>query len=262
MPYTFAMERIQMPSQLYLVAAVVLTIAAVLLGIRFLTPDAPSGKPVPTATAFPRALAAGEIDSVMVVGDSISAGFGTKGTVEGPPGAVLFTDLDGFSYLEPDHANGAWTNHLRTYLAEHGVDDFLNASISGRTFTDVDFDFEAWVGDGADAIIVMLGTNDSASLGPSEFEKVCTRVLERIAERCDYLVVIAPPKRTWDNAPTKISEVAEILGDVCEAHGWDYLSTYEVLEPGTDDYQADGLHPTTSGNDKLWESIASQLGFN
>lgn len=256
------MERIQVPSQFWFAAALVLTIVAVALGIRFLLPAAPSVTPVATATEFPRALAAGEIDSVLVVGDSISAGFGTRGSVEGPPGRVLFTDVDGFTYLEPDHTNGAWTNHLRTYLAEHGVDDFLNASISGRTFTDVDFEFDAWVGDGADAIIVMLGTNDSASLGPAEFEKVATRVLERISERCTHLVVIAPPKRTWDTAPTTMVEVEGILAAICEAHGWDFLSTYGVLEPDTDDFQTDGLHPTTEGNDKLWASIASQLGFS
>lgn len=221
-----------------------------------------SATPVATATEFPRALAAGEIGSVMVLGDSISAGFGTAGTVEGPREQVLFTDLDGFTFLEPDHFNGAWTNHLRSYLDVHGVDDFLNASISGSTFTDVDIEFDSWVGDGADAIIVMLGTNDSASLGPAEFEKVSTRVLERIAERCDCLVVIAPPKREHDGtAPTKIGEVEEILAAVCADHGWDFLSTFDVLEPGTDDYQRDGLHPTTEGNDKLWESISSQLGF-
>ena len=250
------MERIQLPSIPCFVAALVLTVAVVFLGVCMFTPKAIK------TTEFSRALEDGEIGSVMVVGDSISAGFGTRGTVEGPPGEILFTDMDGFTYFEPDHTNGAWTNHLRTYLAEHGVDDFLNASISGRTFTDVDFEFESWVGDGADAIIVMLGTNDSASLGPAEFEKVATRVLERIADRCTYLVVIAPPKRTWDAAPTTIAEVAEILTKVCEKHCWDYLSTYEALEPGTDDFQTDGLHPTTSGNDKLWASISSQLGFS
>ena len=220
-----------------------------------------SATPVATATAFPNALAAGEIASVLVVGDSISAGFGTPGSPEGSP-QILFTDMDGFTFFEPDHFNGAWTNHLRSYLDVHGVDDFLNASISGMTFTDVDYEFDSWVGDGADAIIVMLGTNDSASLGPAEFEKVATRVLERISERCTYLLVIAPPKREHDStAPTKIGEVESILAGVCADHGWDFISTYGVLEPGTDDFQADGLHPTTSGNDKLWDSIASQLGF-
>ena len=210
---------------------------------------------------FARALDAGEIRSVKVVGDSISAGFGTRGSVEGPPSEVLFTDSDGISYLEPDHTNGAWTNHLRSYLAERGVEDFLNASISGRTFTDVDCEFDAWVADGADAIIVMLGTNDSASLGPAEFEKVARRVLERIAGRCDHLVVIAPPKRTHDSAPTTIGEVERILASICAEHGWEFISAYEALEPGTDDFQRDGLHPTTEGEDKLWASIASQLGL-
>ena len=262
MAYTFAMERLPTASQLYFAAAVVLAIAAIVCGIRFLLPAAVPAASVSDATAFSRALAAGEIRSVKVVGDSISAGYGTRGTVEGMPGQVLFTDSDGFSYPEPDHTNGAWTNHLRTYLADQGVNDFVNASISGRTFSDVDFEFDAWVGDGADAIIVMLGTNDSAMIGPDAFKEVSTRVLERIAERCDYLVVIAPPKRAADTAaPTKIAEVEEILSDICESHGWDFLSTYEVLETGTDDYQYDGLHPTTEGNDKLWAAIASQLGL-
>lgn len=236
-------------------------LVAVAIAITLVACSVPAA-PKHVKTEFAQALEAGEIASAMVVGDSISAGFGTRGTVEGPLSDVLFTDEDGISYLEPDHLNGAWTNHLRSYLADRGINDFLNASISGRTFTDVDCDFDAWVGDGADAVIVMLGTNDSASLGPIEFEKVATRVLERIADRCSYLVVIAPPKRANDASPTTMGEVETILASVCADHGWEFISTYDALEPGTDDYQRDGLHPTTEGNEKLWASIAFQLGLN
>ena len=213
-------------------------------------------------TRFATALAAGEITSAMVVGDSISAGFGTAGLAEGSRGTTLFVDEDGFAYYEPDRYNGSWVNHLRTYLSEAGVDEFVNASISGKTFEDVAWDFDAWVGDGADAIIVMLGTNDVASLSADEFRESSTHTLEMLSERCDCLLVIAPPKNAWEGS-TKLSigEAGAILKDICAEHGWDFISVYDAVEPESNDYQGDRLHPTTKGEDKIWEAIAAQLGF-
>ena len=253
MPYTRAMKRFRLIRVFPLLACVALLGACTACARQ---------KYDRVDTRLAEALEAGEIHSAMVVGDSISAGFGTAGLAERSVEATLFVDEDGFVYYEPDRHNGSWVNHLRDYLASVGVDDFVNASISGKTFADVAEDFDAWVGDGADAIIVMLGTNDVASLSADGFRQSSTHTLEMLSERCEYLLVIAPPKNAWEGS-TKlaIGEAGEILKDICAEHGWDFISVYDAVEPESNDYQGDRLHPTTQGEGKIWEAVAAQLGF-
>ena len=222
-----------------------------------------SASPRCTETEFARALDAGEIDSVKVVGDSISAGYGTAGNMEGAPREILFTNEQELTFVEPDNFNGSWANHLRTYLEGQGVDGFLNASISGSMFQDLIDMFDLWVGDGADAIVVMLGTNDAARLSREEFEDDATEALEKLAERCDCLLVIAPPDNGWESESSELDakDAEDILSGICEEHGWDFISAYDALKPNTDDYQDDQVHPTSEGGEKLWNYIAGSLGF-
>lgn len=220
--------------------------------------------PTYVETGFARALKARDIDSVLVVGDSISAGYGTAGRMEGVPRQILFTNEQGLTFCEPDNFNGSWVNHLRTYLENKRVKDFLNASISGSTFSDLIDEFDLWVGDGADAIVVMLGTNDVARLSREEFEGDAAEALEKLAERCEYLLVISPPKNGWERESSElgVADAEDILSALCEEHGWDFVSAYDALEPNTGDYQDDQVHPTSEGGEKLWDYIAACLGFD
>ena len=217
-----------------------------------------------TETELAHALDNREIKSVLVVGDSISAGYGTAGRMEGAPREILFTNDQGLTFVEPDNLNGSWANHLRTYLNGKRVNSFLNASISGSTFADLIDMFDLWVGDGADAIVVMLGTNDAARLSREEFEADATEALEKLAKRCDYLLVIAPPNNGWESESSELDakDAEDMLSGICEEHGWDFISAYGALKPNTDDYQDDQVHPTSEGGEKLWEYIATSLGFD
>ena len=213
-------------------------------------------------TDFARALAAGEIGSVLVIGDSISAGEGCDDYVEATSGNLIFADEEG-SYFEPDPENGAWTNKLRAYCAAAGVSEFMNASIPGSSYSWLDQESERWADQAADAIIVMLGTNDASSYGEEELRVACESVLGQLFGRCSYLLVIAPPKNDRQDMPvlTDIATADYIIYDICAAHGYEFISSYWALEPGTPDYNLDQVHPTTEGSQNLWDYIADEIGL-
>ena len=214
-------------------------------------------------TEFARALAAGEIHSVMLIGDSISAGEGGDNYELATDGQLLFTDAEGESYYEPYATNEGWADALRTYLEKAGVEDFLNASIPGSSFTWLLRVFDAWVGDGADAIIVMLGTNDALVYNDTVFGYVCQWALKKLAESCTYLLVITPPNNERIDLINlfDIKTVDTIITNACDEGGYELISAYDALEPGTSDYCPDQVHPTTEGSEKLWEYLAAEIGL-
>lgn len=214
-------------------------------------------------TEFARALKRGDIDSVLVLGDSISAGQGADDFVDPYDGRLLFTDYDGTSYYEPYPTNGGWVNGLRDYLGRAGVDEFVNASICGSSLWWLLGRFDLWAKDGADAIVVMLGTNDTLKYSGKTFYYVCSLALKELSNRCDYLLVILPPdnERIDLNAVFDIELADRIIEMVCEENGIECVSAYDAIEPGTSDYRWDQVHPTSSGHQKLWDYIAAEIGL-
>lgn len=212
-------------------------------------------------SAFARALTAGEVRSIRLIGDSITAGWGCDGYVD-PDGRAIYDGSYGY-YLEPQKTVACWANDFRAFANERGVEEFTNASIPGAKMRWLAEDPGAWVASGADAIFVMLGANDAVYSTREEFAHDAEVGMAAAAEACRLLVVIAPPTNDrLDSVNLYGPEVLEeVLRELCERRGWPFVSLLDAIELGTDDFNADQCHPTSKGSHKLWERLRAELGL-
>jgi hypothetical protein len=75
--------------------------------------------------------AKGEVKSIRVLGDSITAGLGCDGYgVDSDTGTVVYSGPQG-SYQESATTVSTWANDFRSYAAQRGVTNFVNAGVSG-----------------------------------------------------------------------------------------------------------------------------------
>ena len=168
--------------------------------------------------------AKGEVKSIRVLGDSITAGLGCDGYgVDSDTGTVVYSGPQG-SYQESATTVSTWANDFRSYAAQRGVTNFVNAGVSGFKMQYLAEDPAAWLGDGADVIVVVLGTNDAARRTAEEF-----------------------------------SADAEI--GLNKMKGYVHASFLNTLQLDTADFNDDELHPTTAGSHKLWAALREQLAL-
>ena len=225
----------------------------------------PQGDPPDTApkSSLARLFDAGQIKSVLVVGDSITAGYLCEGYDTAPStGTVVYSGSLG-TYTETGIDVRVWTNDFRAWALGHGATSFVNAGVNGFTMADLAREPDAWLGDGADAIVVMLGTNDASlpSETPDDFERAATAALSEAATRCRLLVVVSPPANALEGGMS-MAEVDRVLDRVSARAGYAHISLLDVLSPGTSDFNADGVHPTSSGSQKLWLALSERLGLS
>lgn len=225
--------------------------------------EAPAPQPAPDLSTFAGMLAAGQVSSIRVIGDSITAGYLIDG-YEGYNGTdvMIYSGGEG-TYYEPPADIHSWTNAFRAYSAEHGVASFVNASVSGFRMQYLAEDPDAWLGDGATVIVVMLGTNDAAKESIEDFNWYASEALSAAAGRCTHLVVVSPPnnERTDTQNLYSMDQIDAALTEVCAVHGWEHISLLDVLAVGTEDFFEDQVHPTDIGSAKLWEAFHARLGL-
>ena len=218
---------------------------------------------VPDLSTFAGLLAAGNVSSIRVIGDSITAGY-LIDDYEGYDGGetMIYSGSEG-TYYEPPADIHSWTNAFRTYAAEHGVQAFVNAGVSGFRMQYLAEEPNAWLGDGASVIVVMLGTNDAAKESVEDFRVYASEGLQAAAEHCDHLIVVSPPnnERTDTENLYGMDQIDAVLTEVSAVHGWEHVSLYDVLAVGTDDFFPDEVHPTEQGSTKLWEALHARLGL-
>ena len=208
-------------------------------------------------------LATGEVTSIRVIGDSITAGYLIDGyDAESDTGVVVYAGGEG-TFTETPTTVACWTNAFRTYAHERGVASFVNAGVSGFRMQYLAEDPDAWLAEGADVIVVMLGTNDAAKESVEEFQEYAEQALQAAANRCTHLVVVSPPNNDRTDATNlyDIDQIDQVLTSVCAEHGWEHISLYDALELYSDDFFPDMVHPTAAGSQKLWEAFQSRLGL-
>ena len=233
----------------------------------FVVSDPMADCPTPAPEADPQGLAsmiaAGEVSSIRVVGDSITAGYLIDGyDASSDTGVVVYQGGEG-TYLETPTTVACWANAFRTYAREHGVKSFVNAGVSGFRMQYLAEEPDAWLGDGADVIVVMLGTNDAAKVPIEDFAAYAEQALTAAEARCKHLVVVSPPANERTDAVNLygMDQIDHALGCVCTAHGWEHVSLLDVLQVDTDDFFEDQVHPTASGSAKLWDALRTRLGL-
>lgn len=217
-------------------------------------PGAPSSE-------FSRMLDAGEVSSIRLIGDSITAGYECDGY--GPLTDLCIYDGAYGTFYETAPEVSCWANDFRSYASGRGVGSFVNAGICGAKMRWLAEDAEPWLADGADVIFVMLGTNDAVYHTEDDFRSSAEAGLASVAERCKHMVVLAPPDNAWVDYEKTIDQatVERVLREVCESHSWSFFSLYDAIELGTDQLNSDGCHPTSKGSHRLWERVKSDLGL-
>ena len=217
--------------------------------------------PAADPATFAGMLEAHKVASIRVIGDSQTAGYLLDGyDGESDTGVVVYEGSEGV-FTETATSVPCWTNLFRAYAADHGVKDFVNAGVSGSRMQYLAEEPASWLGDGADVIVVMLGTNDACKVSVEEFGGYAEQALTACDEACKHLVVVTPPKNRRNDAQNLygMEEVDKVLAGLCKEHDWEHVSLIDALQPGTDDFFEDEAHPTESGSKKLWEAFRSQL---
>ncbi|WP_328804371.1 SGNH/GDSL hydrolase family protein [Parafannyhessea umbonata] len=207
--------------------------------------------------------AKGEVKSIRVLGDSITAGLGCDGyDAPSDTGTVVYSGPQG-SYQESATTVSTWANDFRAYAAQRGVTNFVNAGVSGFKMQYLAEDPAAWLGDGADVIVVMLGTNDAARRTSDEFCADAEIGLKAAAAKCKLLIVVSPPQNRRTDATNNfdMQRADQVLASLCKMKGYVHVSFLDTLQLDSEDFNADELHPTTAGSHKLWQAFREQLAL-
>lgn len=210
---------------------------------------------------------AGAVSSIELVGDSITAGYGTDGYVmpSAATGTPAICTAAGTTYYETPVDVRCWANDFCAYATEHGVGAFTNRGICGWTMHDL-----ATYGPGyvmpADVIVCMLGTNDTVNHSLDTFRKDTRTALALLADRCRLLVVMTPPQTDWTQSGYAAyftpQDTAQVLDEVCCEAGYLHISNLDVIRLDSDLINADNVHPTTRGSDAIWANMQEQLGLS
>lgn len=205
----------------------------------------------------------GQVQSIRVIGDSITAGYGCDGYGVAPDTNVMVYSGREGAYEETATTVGCWTNDFRAYALQHGVTNFVNAGVSGFRMQYLAEDPSSWLGDGADVIVVMLGTNDASRRTEAEFSADAEIALNVAAAKCKLLIVVTPPDNARTDATNNFSmqRVDQALTSLCRLKGYVHASFLDTLSLYTADYNSDQCHPTSEGSHKLWAAFREQLAL-
>ena len=228
-------------------------------------PETEVVQPSVSQSEFMQNVASGTYRSIRLVGASITAGYGADG-FEDPDvlgvGAIIYDDGMGEVHHESSESVDCWANAFRRWAASHGIDDFVNAGISGWFMTQLAENPDAWIGKGADVVVVALGTNDAGYVGPDEFRDASERALEAAQQRSKLVVVLAPVAdlrpQEWLVEPA--TELGDILEQICAERGYVFVDTRDAVLPSM--FCNDGLHPNTEGSLAMWECVRGRLGLD
>lgn len=218
--------------------------------------------PAQPASRLAQMIAAGEVRSIRLVGDSITAGFGTDGYALGSEedgSAVVYDDGMGTVHFESSLSASCWANAFRAYATSKGISSFVNAGINGAFMAELADDPEAWLQGGADVIFVALGTNDAGYYGVDEYRAAAEAGLAAAAEKSKLVVALAPVRdlRPTDSLVEPASQLGDVLREVCDAHGYEFVDPRDAVTP--DLFCDDGLHPNSQGSLAIWSCIQQIL---
>ena len=223
--------------------------------------DQPVDEPSAPKSEFARMLDAGEVASIRLIGDSITAGWGCDGYGPLTDTVIFQSEDEGFFETAPEV--DCWANDFRAYANDRGVGSFVNAGIPGAKMSWLAGDPDAWIGEGADVIFVMLGTNDAVYSTEDEYRSDAEAGLAAVSDACRLMMVLSPPnnERTDSENLYGPDVLDRILTEVCDEHGYQHISLLDSLELYSPDFNDDQLHPSSSGSHKMWERLRAELGL-
>ncbi len=216
-------------------------------------------------------LKSGNVKSIKLIGDSITAGAGGNGYTIPADGRVILQDGEAI-YRESSKLADTWANRFRAYAErpEFGQVDFFNAGISGKTAQWSLERKDKLVSSKEDVVFVMLGTNDRLIGDLNQYEQTIRKLLSEVDERSKLMVVMAPPPSTQQIAHYQFSpeSINNLLKRISSENGYVFVSHYdavnEFLEQHPDTTYEDLMetrspHPTSAGYEVMWKAIESKL---
>jgi len=189
-----------------------------------------------------RALAQAASPVILIVGDSISAGYGL------PPGA-------------------GWATLLQSRLtAEHFPHRVVNASISGDTTAGGRARLAALLAQHRPAVTVIeLGGNDGLRGGNLDAMRENIDAMVAAAQKAGSRVLLLGMRLPPNYGPAYVQRFAGTFGDVAKAHNAAIVPfMFEGFGEDNAMFQPDGIHPIAAaqGNllDNAWPALKPLLG--
>jgi acyl-CoA thioesterase-1 len=188
------------------------------------------------------ALAQAAAPVIVIVGDSISAGYGL------PPGA-------------------GWATLLQNRLAaEHFPHRVVNASISGDTTAGGRARLAALLAQHRPAVTVIeLGGNDGLRGGNLDAMRENLDAMVAAAQKAGSCVLLLGMRLPPNYGPAYVQHFAGTFGDVAKAHNAALVPfMFEGFGEDNAMFQPDGIHPVASAQGKLldnvWRGLKPLLG--
>ncbi|MEE0415998.1 MAG: SGNH/GDSL hydrolase family protein, partial [Oscillospiraceae bacterium] len=225
-----------------------------------------------------KALQRGAVQSILIIGDSISDGNTDDGCVWGQDERealgcrLILTEENGNRYYENAPDSQGWVKFLRAQAEAAGASVFHNDAISGMSakWFNAHKELLFTEQDRYDAIFVMLGTNDrTACQTGEEFRAEYGELLAYVAARCEYLTVLVPIPAIYTPTDTvknmNSAEIAENVRTLCGEAGYDFIDCYKDFPQMAADLGLPlgslywgGTHPNAVGYRTLWTAIAHE----
>ncbi|REB08607.1 hypothetical protein DVB69_05590 [Sporosarcina sp. BI001-red] len=216
-------------------------------------------------------LKTGNVKSIKLIGDSITAGAGGDGYTIPADGRVILQDGKS-TYRESSKQADTWANRFRAYVErpEFGQVDFFNAGISGKTAQWSLERKDKLISSKEDVVFVMLGTNDRLIGDLDQYEQTIRKLLSEVDKRSELMVVMAPPPSTQKIANYQFSpeSINNLLKRISSENGYVFVSHYDALNaylaqhPDNsyeDLMELDSPHPTSTGYAVMWNAIQEKL---
>lgn len=216
-------------------------------------------------------LTTGQVQSIKLIGDSITAGVGVDGYSIPADGRVILEEGT-IVHREASLVPPTWANQLRSYTKTTDI-DFLNAGVSGKTAAWTLKHLDGLVSSEEDVVFVMLGTNDRLDSELVQYEQTIRTLLQKVDERSELMIVMAPPPSVNSIAKYHFSpeSIDNVLKRISHEKGYVFVSHYDGIntflsthshKTYRDVMETNSPHPTTEGYQVMWETLQQQLQLN
>lgn len=212
-----------------------------------------------------------DVESINLIGDSITAGVGVPSQSFPDDGRIIYED-DEYEFRESNHTGETWANGFRTYIHSNFMEiDFLNSGIGGRSTEWAVEHQSTWLSDNEDVVFVMLGTNDRLSGDLDLLNQNLRSFLSFVDDNSNTMVVMSPPPASSDvEYEFGAKEINELVKRISEENNYTFISHYEhfneYVEENdiemTDLIHPDGTHPIEKGYHEMWRHIKSELDLD
>jgi lysophospholipase L1-like esterase len=183
---------------------------------------------------------------------------------------------------------GGWVQRLRTFLDSRALREqeeeliyyVYNLGVGGDDTRDLlqrmDSELEHRYEPGnQNIVLVQIGENDIREINgelnvpPGEFRQNIREIIQNTREYADDLVFVGdfpadPELRDVPHSEKKVSdenrkEYEEIKKQVCREEDVPYIDLFSLREENIHEETKDGIHPTASGHEKVYEVVRQEL---